>query len=488
MILAPSHLQPLSGNKLILLSLSLFFLFASCDALKKGPREDKVDTEEKDELDEIQGKTRYNPKTGKYEYVTDVTETLDTVRWTQADPEKTVPPITSSTTRPEVTTTDPAGTPGSEKLDIYQVAMMLPFLTDRFNFLDDKIDERSMLALHYYAGAKIALEELEELGYKMNITIMDTKASESGISNILSRPEIQAANLLIGPIRNNNLSMVASFAKQHRVPMVSPLSPSTQVTSENPYYIQVSPSLVAHCEAITKHVKRDYRTDQVVLVVRNKEAEINRLKYFHEANAVLEGSATADRFRELIINETSADMDDLDLTPFLKPNETTVFIVPSFSNESFIYSFMRKLSIDKGITNSEIVIYGMPQWMDYTRISYDYYEDLNLHVSSSTFIDPFSMETKAFTTEFYNRYNTIPRDEAFKGYDQVKYFLEKLHQNGTQFQNRLDITEGSGLQTSFKFEKVGTPGQDDRLESIDRVENKFVHILKFEDYYFQKAN
>ena len=50
----------------------------------------------------------------------------------------------------------------------------------------------------------------------------------------------------------------------------------------------------------------------------------------------------------------------MDLLPFLELRDTSVFILPSWSNETFIYSFLRKLDVSRD-ASSYIVVYGMPQ-------------------------------------------------------------------------------------------------------------------------------
>ena len=64
MILAPNLLQLSNGSKIVVF-LFIFLLAFGCDTTKKA-KTTKSNTEE---LDPIKGKKRYNPKTGKYEYV-----------------------------------------------------------------------------------------------------------------------------------------------------------------------------------------------------------------------------------------------------------------------------------------------------------------------------------------------------------------------------------------------------------------------------------
>ncbi len=457
---------------------------------KKVPREEDRTTQSGDTLEEIRGGERvYNPKTGQYEYQTPTGSEMDTVQWTVTPPDE-APPITSSG-GVIVGSGDPEPDPNAgetQMRDRYKVAVMLPFLTDRFNPSSGKPDPKSLLALNYYYGAKMAFDELAKEGVKLDINTFDTKASEAEVSRLLQKPEVTEADLIVGPIRKSNLMATANFAKQNGVTMVSPLSPSTDITLDNPYFVQTTPSLVSHCEAITRHVLDRYSSDQVILVARNKEAEIQRLKYFQDANYAI-GGRNSRSFDEFVVSDNSADFNEMDVTPQIKEGDTTVFIVPSWSNESFIYSFLRKVKVAKGNKNT-VVIYGMPQWMDYQIISYDYYEELNVHISSAYYIDTDTEVAREFRRRFFDRYGMVPTQEAYAGFDQVRLIGRSLKRNGTQFQKKLGRESQNFLSTRFNFEPVvsrmGIATED--FSKVDRFENKYVNILKFKDYFFQLAD
>lgn len=488
MILAPNHQQLLSGSKLLAFALVFAISFSSCDMFKKVQKEEPVVDKPKEELEEIQGTQRYNPKTGRYETVTEVTQEMDTVNWTVTDPEEE-PPITTTggsygSNNSQTNSTTPSGQ--TEFRDAYNVAFMLPFLTNRFDQITGKADPKSSLALNYYLGSKMAFDVLSKEGVQLNVSAFDTKASDAEVVNLLSNPEVSTADLIIGPVRKTALKKTAEYGLKNGVTVVSPLSPSDEITSKNPFYVQVKPSLVSHCYAITQHVLERYRPDQVVLVSRNKAAEVKRLKYFQDANYTI-GGRGAISFDEFVVSATTNDFGEMDLLPHIKEGETTVFIVPSWSNESFIYSFLRQLKIAKG--DNEVVVYGMPQWMKYKLIDYEYYEELNLHVSNAYFVDTNSFGAREFRRNFFNRYGTIPTEDAYAAYDLMLLVGRSLKRDGTMFQKRLDKNDTKSMVTNYRFEPVvsaaGIAAED--YSKIDRYENKYVHILKFEDYYFQLA-
>jgi hypothetical protein len=276
------------------------------------------------------------------------------------------------------------------------------------------------------------------------------------------------------------LTKVAAFTKENKKILISPVNTSNTITSEDPMYVQVNPSLKSHCEAIMKHALDQHEADQIVLVVRNKSAETKRLLYFQDANKEIAGSSFTPKLKEYIIDAALAEeYGELDLLPYIKEDKKTVFIVPSYSNETFISNFLRQLAISKG--DNEVVVYG---------ISYDYYERLNVHVSSANYVDKEEFKIKEFNRRFYERYGELPTDNAFKGYDALMYFGGQLKKHGMNFPNEIDSELEQHLSTKFEFERnVSTADAvNENFDNVNFVENKFVNIRHFKDYYFQKVN
>ena len=487
MILVPNRPQLLSGSKISILGFFVILLFAaSCGGGKTKTPPSEIVTPE--------GVKIYNPTTGRYEFPAETMGKMDTVKWTEANP-TTNDPIQSDPTQykekeeevdPNV---DPTYPDGLGLLSTYNVAIMMPFNSNQVNQLEGGIHSSSYSTLHFYEGVKMALDKLSNEGANFKVTVMDTKRSESETERLLRRSEVQDAHLIIGPYSSKTLTKVADFSKSRKVALVSPVNTSSKITSQNKYYMQANPSLRSHCEAITKHALKSYSADQIVLVVRQKDAEIKRLKYFQETHQDIAGDANVTPFREFVIDATVAEeFGELDLVPYINEGRPTVFIVPSYSNETFISNFMRQVELVKG--RNEVIVYGMPRWMEYERTSYEYYERLKLHVSSSTFVNKEDQAIKDFTRQFFERYGCLPGENAYVGYDQTLFFGRQLQKYGLNMVNNIDAQFEQYLTTKFEFEKYISEEDavNERFDKVNYLENKYINILKFENYRFQKAD
>lgn len=447
-----------------------------------------------EELDPIQARRVYDAKTGTWVVVQNSpTDQMDTIIWKDI-PSSTDPPIYSTSAPIEGPSGNPVrpigtGEGGSQLLSSYNVSVVLPFLSNRYDRLDKTLSDNSEWAMQYYSGMQMAYDELEANGVALNLQLLDSKFSEQTVSNLVRTDRtLNSAHLIIGPYGSGSARILADRAKTGSSVLVSPHSASARVSQDNPNYIQVNPTLQSHCEAIMQHVNQRYNRSQIVLVAMDTPGEQARFDYFQREYQRLNGMIDTTRLTELLIDTTKLDLQNFDLKPFLGYSGETVFIVPSWANEIFVYNLMRKIDLDRN-EYQRVTIYGMPQWMNYERIDFDYFEKLNVHVSSSAFIDDFNPDIRRFKRQFYERYGTIPNSEAFVGYDVMRYFGRMLHEHGTRFQAQLPENSESLLHTTFDFQPV-VPASATALERpvVQRWENKFVNILKFQDFRFSKAN
>ncbi len=483
----------LSGNKTTIIGLFCLALLSSCDLFKPLQVPPSTEKEEKEEdLGEIGGGRVYNPETGEFESADDVlVEKMDTIRWRDIST-TSYPPITSEGATAD---TDDGviaeGERGTIYLESYNVGILLPFFTDRFNEREENLDRRSLWAIEFYSGAKLALDQLNTEGINLNISVYDTKADARATEQLL-RNEMEFlpnAHLLMGTVRGENAKIVANYAKENKIPFISPFSASSGVTNDNPYYIQVNPTLGTHLERITKHLRDNYNSDQVIIVTQNDRSQFDRMQYIQQVNSALAGSDFAPTFEHLTISDDSPNLASTDLTKFVRTGRETVFFLPLWEDKQFIYAFLRKAFIAN--QNNPVVIYGMPQWKSFEDVDYNYYENLSVHISSEFYIDLYKTDIRAFKKRYFDTYGKVPSAESYRGYDDMLYFGRMLNQRGTNFTAFFEEEQQAYFHTKFEFAPVAEETQNTRrneLPTTKRIENKFVHILKFENFYFQPVN
>ena len=485
--------------------LILFVCTTACDPLKKV--QPTTGNNQQEELDVIEGKRVYNQETGQYEVVTDVTGEMETINWEEET--NTTPPISSDATDSGVSNpNDAANTNNSgplldentDFLPTYNMVLALPFMTHQNYSNDDEINPKSIPALNFYEGAKMAFDVLSNEGINLEVNVLDTKAGEGDTRNLTALSTLQNAHLIIGTFKNSTAKIMAEYAQAKQIPFVSPYYPHNALVENNPYFVQLNPSVFAHTDATIQFLKSRYQDDQIVLVGRKTRRDQGMLNLYQKAHYKYSGTTDVMPLKQVIIEDKTSSLEETMLKEHFVKERPTIFVIAS-SQESFAYAILRKIDIEKKNFDEEnediileddpVIVFGQPRWKDFTKISYDTYEKLNLHVTSESFIDPNDPSIIAFRQNFFNRYGTLPTDQAIQGYDTVLFFGRQLKNKGTGFLNTLDQEVGNALHTQYAIDRVITKQRevsDDNLNAFDQHENSKIHILEFRGFQFLKVN
>jgi hypothetical protein len=491
MISVPNLRRPSNGSSL-LFSGPLFLLLLCCCGCAYFSKMRTVTPDEREDLDPLQVTRMLDPTTGKMQEITSlVLEKLDTVVWRDL-PENLYPPITVSAIDLQAARRAQSGqtSPAADFLPSYNVALLLPFLSNRFDQSAGLIDSNSLWAIHFYAGAKLASEDLSDEGVNLQVKVMDTNADPSAVGQLLaSSQELRAAHLIIGPYQRDNVVRLAEYAQLNNKVLVSPYAADAWPRGANPNFIQMSPSLRTHCEAILEHALSHFEPSRILLAVRHDERERERLGYFQQAFArrAAAGAAAAPKLDEFVVGPEGLDgLADTDWRRLFEGRDTLLLIVPSW-DEAFVAGLLEKVEFF-AYPDHEVVVYGMPQWMHFENIDLDYFERLSVHLSSNYFIDELAPRIQFFRRLYYSRYAVPPPLEAYLGYDTMLYFGRMLKKHGVRFQHQLRREPAQYLHTRFQFEPVIDPAAAAATPPIQRFENKHVNILKFQDARFILAN
>lgn len=475
----------------LVLVLFLAATVSSCGLFKKAP-EGKVYNER---LEELKGRKVYNPQTGKFEPIKIVTEKMDTVRWTDVSKED-FPPITDQTEVEPTTDTggentgveDYTGLITEEKPQ-YQIAMVLPFISQKFSSTTSKLSKSSKWGLNFYAGAKIAMDQLNSEGVSLQVSVHDSKGSDNGVAQLLgSNSDVKNADLIIGPYRRQGVQQIAEFAKRNNVTYISPYSASANLSMENPNYLQVSPTLEMHCKAMLRHALRTFKPENIVLVSLDNDVEPKRFEYFQKENRVIADDEFATPLKELKIPSNFNDFTEEELIPFMSSFKTTAFLIPSFSNETFVNNFLRLLIIAKEAR--PVRVYGLPQWMNFKKPDYNHFENLDVHLTSGNNHDFDSAKAASFKSAFYNRYGSIATEEAYLGHDVTLFAGRMLNKYGTKFQGKMEEEYNSYIQHRFNFQPKLRPQQDgaEVPPIVEQFENQMIYFLQFKNYHFNQVD
>lgn len=441
----------LSGNNLLLI---LFvFVLASCGGSKKTPT--KLKTRTKTSVKKTQTKPK-EPTRVK----------VDKKDWRKEQKEK-------EAAENQVTAE------GYIMKDVYNVTMFIPF--DVKSSTSD-ISPISKKFINYYAGVTLALKELEAAGLNLNLKVYDSKENFDykleGFNN-------ESADVIIGPYDTERLKKVAAFGKEHKIPVVSPWKASKKITNQNPYYVQLSPNPSDHYKKIADHINENFSPDQVFLISRDNKKDQTLTKYIQRYH---QSSSKRDGYNEYTVHEDSLQMGDHAYDSLFVMNRPTVFVIPNYSSkdENYIYNCVRRISTEKEF--NQVYVYGMPILLNTDKITYDYYKNLQIRTCGAKFVDRTNPEVINFERHFFSEYNGLPTDDAFEGYDMMKFVGKGLMEYGQHFQKHFLSEDFRSLQTIYNLSGLD-PKDEMSLEnepSVEYYQNMHLDIIQYQGNNFKR--
>jgi len=474
MILAPNHLPLLNGNKFFtVLVLLCGIIVQSCKTSQAVYKPSKT----------------IKPTEVVEEVIRE--ETIDTVKW-EVTPEEDMPPITSGVDEPSL-----------DKKNVYNIAMFLPIEAQEPEAQAKAIIESSTTNrfLSFYAGALMALSDLEQQGVNLNVDVYDSQRSAEKVSRELNSIRFKNMDAIIGPYASSRnkqgLINTAEFGKANEITVVSPWYASSSLAKENPNYVQLNPNLGDHYRTMLRHAKENFNDNEIMLLGRDrpdprgKRTDTNRINFIQNIHKELSGSMNTRDLRVFNVNVDSLLVGETAFDSIFYEAGRKAIIVPyySSSDESFIYNSLRRINGEKAF--EPVHVYMMPIALESEQIGFNLYRNLNMKICRSRFVDKTNAGVRHFERDYYSRYGAIPNNDAYHGYDVIHFVGSNLYNYGRNFQYFIDEPQ-EYLQSSFRLEKVPLKDSERGVESGDDNKfnyfvNKHLDIIEFEGESFKRS-
>jgi LysM repeat protein len=364
----------------------------------------------------------------------------------------------------------------------YSIGLMLPFYLDENdeivenrNVLTQKsIYSKSKFAIEFYNGFKIALDSISSDSCHFKIHVYDTKGNDSLTTQLLLlKPEMVNHDLIVGPLYFNNFKQVAAFAKENKIPIVSPVKQSNKLLLGNPYIFKAIPSKSTTLSPISKLVADSFKTENLLAISYLNAKEKSMVNQFIKSYNI-ELLSTDDTAIYSAITVLEINQNLTDVVNHLKKDKNNIIFVPA-TDQTFITNLFNTLSTTLNHEDYEtckITLIGMEEWMSYENIDLEYFQQLNVHFCSTRYINYQDSLTNNFIKTYKEITQTYPSQNSFLGFDIGYFFVKNFADFGTLFSPEA-LLKKRGMSLHFNFFKTG-------IES--GFENKNSYLLRFEDY------
>ena len=329
-----------------------------------------------------------------------------------------------------------------------QVGLLMPFL-DKTNGQNTRIQE-------YYEGFLLAVEKLKKQGVNLELYVFDigTDSNTKKLESLLSTLEMQNLDLIVGGVSDSQIKILSDFSKSKNIKYVIPFSSKNTEVLNNGNIFQVNtPQSNLYTKASQVFVSKFNRANIIFLDTSTDNKKDNLITIMQN-----------DLKNKSIPYQSIAISGDLDesLTPLLSDTKENI-LIPESGDISVLGQVLGSLNTLKEIhPELNVKLFGYPEWQTYEENYLKDYHNHGTYFYSSFYVDKNATETDDFKRDFKKWYkkdlqNTYPQ-YAMLGYDTGLYFLAALHQNGRNFETKLNNLNVNTIQFAFHFDRVNNWG------------------------------
>jgi len=406
--------------------------------------------------------------------------------------------------------------------DHYNVALLIPlFLEDIEEFIEtgERLPEnhKSLTFLEFYEGVLIALDSVKQMGANITLHVYDVCQDTTKAMRVLEKPELKNMDFIIGSFFPGSLKLVAEFAQEHDISLVSPFLQDNKQLSYYSNLFQFTPSLSTQLDELAEYVAYKYPTQNVILVHNNQPGVVNIINefnnklnkqigekryfsdslnlarvngyYFSESlvgeratNVYVFNDSLFDYFEPPSIRRSLYNRDEIFQKYLQRRNIKEVvlmhdsisglkekmlgnqmnIIISLFGGEPVVSNYIRELSLLAD--TFDITVFGVPQWQNYQSLEIDNMQAVNAHIISPGFVNYNNKNVQDFVVEYRKRFKAEPGTYAFRGVETGFYFMNALMTFGRDFHKCIPQLNRLGDYNSIKFKK--TYGKEYGWENI----------------------
>lgn len=313
------------------------------------------------------------------------------------------------------------------------IALLLPFNLDDITFGTGKPVKNTLktnIAVDFYEGFKLALDSLTNSGQNFKLTVFDTKDEVSQAQKLALTPVIRNSDFIVGPVFPAGVQAFSMRINSLHKPVISPLSAASPAGYNNETLITLTPPLEFHAMRAARFIQENIHP-KTVYILRSGFSEEN--KYILPFKRSID-SLSKKRIKvvDVIISKGNFTA----LLPKLSTTTENVFVIPSIDR-----SFLRVTlaALDKLSDTYPIQLFGHPNWSKATFLKPEVLEKLHTYITSAYQPNYKSAAMIGFVKSFRKTYHTEPTEYAIKGFDTGLYFAKMGADFPKNFKNLQDM-------------------------------------------------
>lgn len=344
-----------------------------------------------------------------------------------------------------------------DKEEIFDVLCLLPFSGA------NQEKGRSL-----YTGIKMAAKGAAA-SINIRITTFDIARiarNADGLREILTSPEF---DLVISPYSTDDVNNMIELSRGSGAVVLSPWNTSSSIKKFS-RYVQLNPGLESHFSGMVDWTTREFGVNRTLVVSHKKDARLVEL--IQDQAAGLEDFFTSSNPKE----------DIQDLGQLIVSKNVEAIIIPSWRSSDEAYFLSLLSAINAARRGQAVSVFVLSSWMDNSNINYDQFNGMNLHFTSSRFVNSESRAVQRFDEQYIDQFHFFPENDVYYGHDVYLMVMDWLSQYKSDLADQLINYECRDCFFRYDFvNKISDEGQSYIL-------NDHVDIISFKDFQYHRLN
>lgn len=306
----------------------------------------------------------------------------------------------------------------NQKKTSYQIAVLLPFKqseNDPYNFV-----RKAQYLFDMCEGMRIAQQDLDSLGMKVNLQLFDTEQDNNKINKILEMAQVQSADVLIAL----ETPMLKDFARQFQTPVINPLSMQFE-TDQNHFLFYPSLETQARKAFVFANDSFPALESGIYYGITKRDSILA-----HTYKQLVEGKGGQVKFfKKIKSNSNSYNTIRANLGSL--SSKAHLFVCSSES--ALAGNILSAMGADRR-TNP---IMATEEWLSFANLNYEQLDNQPIYFISPDYLDALGSEIEWFKQKYVRQTNLIPSKFGYLGYELLHFIGKNLNQTGSNLGENL---------------------------------------------------
>ena len=388
----------------------------------------------------------------------------------------------------------------------FKVAVLLPLMYESLE--NTYYIQNNKFIVDFYSGLINGISNLDSTNSLIEILPFDTKRDPDITRQIIDSGKLNDVDLIIGPLYGKPISLIKQFCLENKIMMINPLSNNNEIIDDNKYSLLFNPSIKTIANKVADYsIERFKYNKNAILFYEKKYADSLIAKIYHDRliyegfNIIYTKGVSLDDSRLILDSLTNSyeyilsdslydtlksiegrfvkDGRGIDGVDTLYKYEEKFYIEDDSIGHVFISSknslFASNAISAIDIRNDTIPIIGFDEWLDFDLITIDQFENLDISLISSSFINFESDKFIKLQDYYIKNYKTKISKNFILGSELMNLIFNIVKDYGKYFQFGLRNEQFIPGELFYGFKYL--ENNDNQIVPIVKVDSSKIKMV-----------